>query len=92
VEEAGYALDVEWVDAWESVAPPPSADSQAECCVVCSGIKTCACRVQAPCGSCCEEQCRGCSLGTGLVARTVGTLREAVAFGDSGAPMNPVWR
>lgn len=60
IAHGGYRLDVEWMDAWEPVGTPASPQNQSECCVVCSGIKTCACRVQATCGSCCDEGCGGC--------------------------------
>jgi hypothetical protein len=49
-------------------AVPPStaagtADPVKECCVVCDGLKTCACacRVEASCGYCCAPACGGCS-------------------------------
>jgi hypothetical protein len=56
-----YAVDIAWIDdkTVENSAGT-SGDEVSECCVVCEGIKTCACRVQAPCGGCCDEQCGGC--------------------------------
>jgi hypothetical protein len=60
LEVGDYALNVGWIDD-RTVESPLGADPEvAECCVVCEGIKTCACRVQAPCGGCCDEQCGGC--------------------------------
>src|SRR6185503_4590744 len=34
-------------------------DLEGECCVTCSGIRVCACSVEAPCGSCCLGSCCG---------------------------------
>ena len=102
VEEAGYVLDIEWVDAWPAVAPLPSSGGQSECCVVCGGIKTCACRVQAPCGSCCDEECGGCTTPSPSAPTTVwprmvtpeaavdhGCGRPSLARAGSGGSVKP---
>ena len=57
IEHGGYLLDVQWLGTLvsgneQSLLSPPS-----ECCVVCEGIKTCACKVQASCGSCAAPNC-----------------------------------
>lgn len=59
LEAGGYALDVAWAATLlvAEQAQPLSADPSTECCVVCEGIKTCACKVQASCGSCTAANC-----------------------------------
>jgi hypothetical protein len=59
------------VVTWTGVSSPRSAsagDGPAECCVVCNDVRFCACRVVAPCGTCCAEKCGGCD--EGQVARS----------------------
>jgi hypothetical protein len=61
VEVGAYVLDVDWVD--DKSLPQPSAaetDGEPECCVICEGVGFCGCRVQAPCGGCCEVACGPC--------------------------------
>ena len=60
IELGGYVFNAEWVEAGAGTAEPPTSGDASECCVVCEGMKACACRVQAPCGSCCDEACGGC--------------------------------
>jgi hypothetical protein len=65
-----YFLDVTWLEEKSVESLALDADLFAsECCVVCEGIKTCACRVQAPCGSCCDRECGGCADPDGQVRR-----------------------
>lgn len=61
LELGNYLIDVTWVDD-KTVADTATASEGglSECCVVCDGIKTCGCRVQAPCGGCCDEVCGEC--------------------------------
>jgi hypothetical protein len=61
VELGPYVLDVVWLED-RTVTGLIAADADVhQCCVVCEGITTCACRVQAPCGSCCDAECGGCA-------------------------------
>jgi hypothetical protein len=60
LELGGYVLNVEWIDGGTAPGDPPTSGGASECCVMCEGITTCACRVQAPCGSCCDDACGGC--------------------------------
>lgn len=77
IELGGYVLNAEWVEAGAAgTAEPPTSGDASECCVVCEGMTACACRVRAPCGSCCDEACGGCDpiegpspCGTTTVAR-----------------------
>lgn len=66
VESGGYLLDVTWAGTvlLPEQQQPFSGDPSTECCVVCEGIKTCACKVQASCGSCSANCDARCSLST----------------------------
>jgi hypothetical protein len=70
-EGAGYSFDVEWVltEAVGSAAPGSRKDPEPceLCCVTCGDRRTCACRVEVPCGECC---CPGCCIAGD---RTTGT-------------------
>lgn len=83
LELAGDSLDVAWVDDKTITDTFITTDDEtSECCVVCEGIKTCACRVQAPCGACCDEACGGCGQ-IGSQARCADTVFR----GSPGAPV-----
>lgn len=62
-EGAGYSFDVEWVLAGATGSAAPGTRSDPEpcelCCVTCGDRRTCACRVEVPCGECC---CPGCCI------------------------------
>lgn len=61
LELGEHVLDLAWIDDRTVVdTPVPSEDAVSECCVVCEGVRFCACRVQAPCGGCCDQACGGC--------------------------------
>jgi hypothetical protein len=63
-----------------------SDDEVSECRVVCEGIKTCPCRVQAPCGGCCDQlQCGGCGQ-TGSPAPPPGSGHSQVTSRFPGHP------
>jgi len=68
IDTGGYVFDA----AWEATLvlgdqqQPSGGDPSTECCVVCEGIKTCACKVQASCGSCAAPNCNAsCAAATG---------------------------
>jgi hypothetical protein len=70
IESGGYVLDVTWAGTvlLGEQQQPFSGDPPMECCVVCEGIKTCACKVQASCGSCSAPNCNAsCTTANGPV-------------------------
>ena len=100
LELGNYRLDVTWTDD-KTIADTATAfdDGASECCVVCEGIKTCACRVQAPCGGCCDQACGGCGQTgsqTGCAAVSVlspragaGSPTQGPNWGTAGSSKSP---
>jgi hypothetical protein len=61
LELGAHVLDLTWIDDKTVVNTAASPeDAVSDCCVVCEGVRFCACRVQAPCGGCCDQACGGC--------------------------------
>lgn len=75
IEAGGYVLDVTWAamllvgEQRQSLSRNPPI----ECCVVCEGIKTCACKVQASCGSCAAPNCDSSCAATSPESRELGS-------------------
>lgn len=100
LELGNYLLDVTWVDD-RTVADTAtvSEGGLSECCVVCDGIKTCGCRVQGPCGGCCDQACGGCAQTgsqTGCAAVSVlsplagaGSPTQGPNWGTAGSSKSP---
>lgn len=80
LELGNFLLDVTWVDdkTVEDTATV-SEGGLSECCVVCDGIKTCGCRVQAPCGGCCDQACGECGQTGGHTPKPTPTVIESPA-------------
>lgn len=91
VELAGDSLDVAWIDDKTITDTITTTDDEtSECCVICEGIKTCACRVQAPCGGCCDEGCGGCGQ-TGGHTQCVGTVFQGALGAPSASRRSLAW-
>jgi hypothetical protein len=71
IESGGYVLDVTWAGTvlLGEQPQPLNGNPLNECCVVCEGIKTCACKVQASCGSCTAPNCNNSCTTTSLDVR-----------------------
>lgn len=82
LDQGGYSMDIEWVSTDATQGYLTDGGPSTECCVVCEEIKTCACRVEAPCGTCCASGCGGCGAlqeavsGTRCTVTESGTARE----------------
>lgn len=78
LELGNYLIDVTWVDD-KTVADTATASEGglSECCVVCDGIKTCGCRVQGPCGGCCDQSCGECGQTGGHASNTTPMALES---------------
>jgi hypothetical protein len=46
-----------WKDSGSAFLLYRSASGSGGCCVTCGGVKTCACAIEASCGSCCAGDC-----------------------------------
>jgi hypothetical protein len=79
-----YVLDLAWIDdKTVGDTPTTSEDPVSECCVVCEGVRFCACRVQAPCGSCCDQACGGCGQTGSQTACALGARPQRSSAGAS---------
>ncbi len=84
LELGEHVLDLTWIgDRTVVDTPAPSEDAVSECCVVCEGVRFCACRVQAPCGGCCDQACGGCGQAGSQPACATATGLEPPVAGVS---------